>query len=317
MAIEHFADRLTAAVERAGSPLCVGLDPRLDQLPAGLLSRHVQAHPGDPLRAAGEALYEFGSRVLEAVAGEVAVVKLQNAFFEVAGPPGLDAFARLIQRARNLGFIAISDSKRGDIGASSAAYATAHLGALSVGGAEVESIGADAMTVNPYFGSDGVEPFIREAVRRGRGIFVLVKTSNPSGVEVQDLRSGSRKVYEEVADRVWDWARRHMGACGYSAVGAVVGATYPEDLPGLRAEMPGAIFLVPGFGAQGGSADDVVLAFDEKLRGAIVNSSRGIILAYQQPEHQDLSPERFEEAILAACRSAKAQIAAALAVKRG
>ncbi len=308
----HFADRLTAAVERAKTPLCVGLDPRLDQLPDGLVARHLDAHRGEPLVAAAEAIFEFGSRVLEAISGEVGVVKLQNAFFEVVGPPGLDVFCRLIRRVRELGMIAISDSKRSDIGSSSAAYATAHLGKVSIGESKLEVIGADAVTVNPYFGTDGVEPFIQEAVRNGRGVFVLVKTSNPSGVEVQDLHAGSRRVYEEVADRVWAWARRHVGKCGYSAVGAVVGATYPEQLPGLRAEMPGAIFLVPGFGAQGGKAEDVALAFDESGRGAIINSSRGIIFAHRKPEHEGLPSERFEEAVLAATRSAKEQIAAAL-----
>ena len=317
MPAEHFADRLTAAVERTRTPLCVGLDPRFDQLPAGMLERHLEAHPGEPLAGAAEALYEFGSRILDALSGEVGVVKLQNACYEIAGAPGLDAFARLIKRARELGFIAISDAKRADIGSSSAAYAAAHLGCVTLGGVEVEPIGADAVTVNPYFGSDGVGPFIKEAVRRGRGIFVLVKTSNPSGAEVQDLSSGSRKVYECLADRVWDWARRHLGECGYSAVGAVVGATYPQELLSLRAEMPGAIFLVPGFGAQGGKAEDAAAAFDEKhrLRGAIINSSRGIIFAYRKPEHAELPPERFEEAVLAAAREAKAQIAAALAVR--
>ncbi len=308
----HFADRLNSAVEEAGTPLCVGLDPRLDQLPDGLVAKHLEKHPGDPLRGASEAIFEFGSRVLEAVSSEVGVIKLQNAFFEVVGPPGLDVFCRLIKRVRELGMIAISDSKRSDIGSSSAAYATAHLGRVDIAGEGIEVIGADAVTVNPYFGTDGVEPFVQEAVEHGRGIFVLVKTSNPSGVEVQDLHSGSRKVYEEVADRVWDWARRYVGKCGYSAVGAVVGATYPEQLPSLRAEMPGAIFLVPGFGAQGGKAEDIKLAFDEKGRGAIINSSRGIIFAYRKPEHEGLPPERFEEAVLAATRSAKEQIAAVL-----
>jgi orotidine-5'-phosphate decarboxylase len=312
----HFADRLVAAVERAGSPLCVGLDPRLDLLPEGMIERHLEAHPGQPLTGAAEALCEFCSRVLEAVAAEVGVVKLQNAFFELAGPPGLDAFIRVIRRARELGLVAISDSKRGDIGSSSAAYAAAHLGALALPGGETEVIGADAVTVNPYFGSDGVEPFIEEAVRRGRGVFVLVKTSNPSGVEFQDLRAGSLKVYEQVADRVWDWARRHLGQSGYSAVGAVVGATYPEQLPKLRAEMPGAIFLVPGFGAQGGRAEDVALAFDDTGRGAIVNSSREIIFAHRKPEHAGLPAARFEEAVLAATRAAKAQIDAALVTRR-
>lgn len=311
-ALDHFADRLSAAVERAGTPLCVGLDPRLDRLPDGLVAGHLEKHPGEPLRGAAEAIFEFCSRVLETVSGEVGVIKLQNAYFETVGPHGLDVFCRLIRRVRELGLIAISDSKRGDIGTSSAAYATAHLGNVIVGGDEVEVIGADAVTVNPYFGIDGVEPFVREAVENGRGIFVLVKTSNPSGVEVQDLSSGSRKVYEEVAGHVWDWARDHLGRCGYSAVGAVVGATYPTQLAELRREMPGAIFLVPGFGAQGGRAEDVRQAFDEEGRGAIINSSRGIIFAYRQPRHRGLPPERFEEAVLAATRSAKEQIAAAL-----
>ena len=313
MSATHFADRLIAAVERARTPLCVGIDPRLDQLPAGMLERHLAAHPGEPLVAAAEALYEFSDRVLAAVAPEVGVVKVQNAFFEQAGAPGFDAFCRTVRRAKALGLVAISDAKRADIGSTSAAYASAHLGVLSVGGAEVEVVGADALTVNPYFGSDGVAPFIEEAVRRGRGIFVLVKTSNPSSVELQDLRSGSRPVYERLADRVWEWARAHLGESGYSAVGAVVGATFPKELVKLRAEMPGALFLVPGFGAQGGKAEDVVAAFDEKRRGAVINSSREIIFAYRRDEHRGLAPERFEEAVLTACRSAKARLAAALA----
>jgi orotidine-5'-phosphate decarboxylase len=310
--LDHFADRLTAAVERAGTPLCVGLDPRLDRLPAGLLDRHLEAHPGEPLVAAAEAIFEFGCRVLDAVSAEVGVVKLQNAFFEVAGAPGADAFRRLIRRARQLGMIAISDAKRGDIGSSSAAYAAAHLGSLEVGAEDVEVFGADAMTVNPYFGSDGVEPFIRAAADNGRGVFVLVKTSNPSGAELQDLSVGARRVYEEVADRVRQWAREHLGACGYSAVGAVVGATCPRQLPDLRRLMPGAVFLVPGFGAQGGKAEDLTPAFDRNGRGAIVNSSRAIIFAFRNPEHRGLPPDRFEEAVLAATRSAKDQLAAAL-----
>ncbi|HOX08810.1 MAG TPA: orotidine-5'-phosphate decarboxylase [Planctomycetota bacterium] len=315
MPSSHFADRLIAAVERARTPLCVGIDPRLDQLPTGMLERHIAAHPGEPLAAAGEALYEFSSRVLEAVAGEVGVVKIQNAFFEQAGAPGLDAFCRTVRRARELGLIAISDAKRADIGSTSAGYATAHLGAISIGGAEVEVIAADALTVNPYFGSDGVAPFIEEAVRRGRGIFVLVKTSNPSSSELQDLSCGSRPVYERLADRVWEWARVHLGESGYSAVGAVVGATFPQELAKLRAEMPGAIFLVPGFGAQGGKAENTMAAFDEKRRGAVINSSREIIFAYRKPQHQGLPAQRFEEAVLSECRSAKAKLAAALAAR--
>jgi orotidine-5'-phosphate decarboxylase len=309
---EHFADRLAAATHRAGTPLCVGIDPRLEQLPEGMLAAHLEAHPGEPLVGAAEALYEFGSRVLEAVSPEVGVVKLQNAFFEIAGPPGLDAFCRIMRRARELGVISISDSKRGDIGSSSAAYASAHLGALGLGGNEVEAVGADALTINPYFGSDGVRPFIEEAARRGRGLFVLVKTSNPSGAELQDLTVDGRPVHEHAADLVRDWGRECVGECGYSAVGAVVGATYPDQLKALRARMPEAVLLVPGFGAQGGKAEDAAGAFDAKGDGAVVNSSRGIIFAYRRPEHAGLPAGRFEEAVLAAARTAKAQLAAAI-----
>ncbi len=277
-----------------------------------MLAAHLAAHPGEPLIGAAEALYEFGSRVLEAVSSEVGVVKLQNAFFEIAGPPGLEAFCRVIRRARELGVVSISDSKRGDIGSSSAAYAAAHLGALAVGGEEVEAIGADALTVNPYFGSDGVRPFVDEAVRRGRGLFVLVKTSNPSGAELQDLPAGGQAVHEHAADLVGEWGRDCLGNCGYSAIGAVVGATYPQQLRDLRARMPRAPLLVPGFGAQGGKAEDAAGAFDAEGGGAVINSSRGIIFAYRRPEHAGLPAERFEEAVLAAARAAKAEIAAAL-----
>lgn len=312
MTTEHFADRLIAAVDRSKTPLCVGIDPRIDQLPAGMLERHLAARKGEPLVAAAEALYEFSDRVLTAVAPEVGVIKVQNAFFEQAGAPGFDAFSRVMRRARDLGLVAISDAKRADIGSTSAAYASAHLGLFKVAGHEIEVVGADALTVNPYFGSDGVAPFIEEAVRHGRGIFVLVKTSNPSSVELQDLRSGSLPVYERLAERVWEWARGHLGKSGYSAVGAVVGATFPQELATLRKAMPGAIFLVPGFGAQGGKAEDVIPAFDEKGRGAVVNSSRDIIFAFRKPEHKGLPAERFEEAVVAATRAAKAQLAAAL-----
>jgi orotidine-5'-phosphate decarboxylase len=312
VALDHFADRLVAAVERSGTPLCVGIDPRLDWLPAGMLERHLAAHPEDPLAAAAEALHEFSCRILEAVAPEVGVVKIQNAFFELAGGPGLSAFCRVVRRARDLGLVVISDAKRADIGSTSAAYAAAHLGTLRVGDREIEPIGADALTVNPYFGSDGVAPFIEEAVRRGRGIFVLVKTSNPSSSELQDLRSGSLRVCEHLADRVWEWARGHLGTCGYSAVGAVVGATFPQELSTLRREMPGAIFLVPGFGAQGGKADDAAAAFDEHGRGAIINSSREIIFAWRKKPGSDA---RFEDAVVEAARQAKAQIAAALSAR--
>lgn len=295
---EHFADALMDACRRKESQIVVGLDPRADRLPAGL-------RPSGPgARAAAEAVLAFNRGVLEAVSESAAAVKCQVAFYEQFGCEGMLAYALTIQAARELGLIVIGDVKRGDVAGTAQAYAAAH-----VAGGASEDFVVDAVTVNPYLGSDGVLPFVEAAKATGRGLFVLVKTSNPSSVEVQDLDCGGAPLYERVADLVRTWGEAHRGESGYSAVGAVVGATFPEELARLRALMPHAPLLVPGFGAQGGAVEDVRPAFDRDGLGAIVSSSRGIIYAWQRaPYAERFGEARWQEAVAAAAQDMRAAL---------
>jgi orotidine-5'-phosphate decarboxylase len=289
--LDHFADRLAAAVRRCGSPVLVGLDPRFAQLPAPLAA-------GDPhdLEAVAAASRAFCQGVIDVVAPLVAVVKPQAAFFEQAGPPGMQALADVIAYAREQGLLVILDGKRNDIGSTAAGYAGAYLGAES-------PWGADALTVSPYLGDDSLSPFVELAGQRGAGIFVLVKTSNPGGGLLQDLVCGDLRLYEVVGQHVETLAAGAAGACGYGNVGAVVGATYPQQLADLRAAMPHAWILVPGYGAQGATARDVAGAFDQQGLGAVVNSSRGIIFAYaRDPYRERFGASRWQEAVEAATR---------------
>jgi orotidine-5'-phosphate decarboxylase len=275
----QFADRLITAVRRVGNPILVGIDPRVQDLPPGFLD----GFPADRGGVA-EALGAFGRGVIDAVKAEVAAVKFQAAFYEMYGPEGFNALHQSARYAKENGLIVIIDGKRNDIGSTAEAYARAYLGKVPVGDALEASWQADALTVNPYLGSDGIEPFVKLAARENKGIFVLVRTSNASAGEFQDLVADGRPVYRHVADHLARWAADHKGASGYSFVGAVVGATYPEQLAELRDALPGVLFLVPGYGAQGGSAADVASAFDDDGLGAVVNSSRGLTFAYQRPE---------------------------------
>lgn len=277
----HHADRLVEAVRRAGNPVCVGIDPRPEDLPAGMLD----GFPGDRAGVAA-ALAEFGRGVVDVVTGRVGVVKFQAAFYEAYGPEGMAALGDTIRYARARGLLVIFDGKRNDIGSTAEAYARAYLGKVPVGGAFVPSWDADAITVNPYLGGDGIAPFVKVAAREGKGLFALVRTSNASAREFQDLVADGRPVYRHVADRLAAWAGPHLGASGYSLVGAVVGATYPAELAELRAAMPGVPFLVPGYGTQGASAADVAPAFDADGLGAVVNNSRGLIFAYNQHKYK-------------------------------
>jgi orotidine-5'-phosphate decarboxylase len=227
-----------------------------------------------------DAYCEFCQGVIDVVAPLVAVVKPQAAFFEQLGPAGMNALAVVIRHARDNGLLVILDGKRNDIGSTATAYADAYLGATQ------SAWGADALTVSPYLGDDSLTPFVEVASERGAGIFVLVKTSNPGGKLFQDLKAEQAFVYQHVARHVAQLACRAMGDCGYGAVGAVVGATYPEQLQQLRHVMPRSWLLVPGYGSQGGTARDVAGAFDEHGLGAIVNNSRGVIFAHQRPEYQ-------------------------------
>jgi len=291
--VEHFADRLAAAVRARGNPVLVGLDPRAGLLPEGLLPKG-----GDTFtNGVADAYGSFCRGVIDVVAPLVAAVKPQAAFFEQLGPLGMAVLADLVAHAQQQGLLVILDGKRNDIGSTAAAYADGFLGP------KTSVWGADALTVSPYLGHDSLEPFIKTGVGRGAGLFVLVKTSNPGGGMFQDLVADGLPVYRHVARYVQEQAASTAGACGYGVVGAVVGATYPAQLAELRAEMPHTWFLVPGFGHQGAGAADVAGAFDAQGTGAIVNSSRGIIFAHSRPPYdQRFGAARWQEAVEAATR---------------
>jgi orotidine-5'-phosphate decarboxylase len=291
--IQHFADRLAESVLRLRSPVVVGLDPRWEQLPEPLRNR------SDGSFAEQAAAYaQFCSGVSDVVAPLVPAVKVQAAFFEELGPSGMAAMGAVITHAQNRGLLVILDGKRNDIGSTATAYARGYLGRGH------SAWQADALTVNPYLGDDSLTPFVETAIERRCGVFVLVKTSNPGGRMLQDLAAGDRTLYAHVAQHVEQLAAGTLGNCGYGAVGAVVGATYPDQLNELRSRMPHTWFLVPGYGSQGGTAADVRAAFDPRGLGAIVNNSRGIIFAHERPEYaQQFGASRWQRAVEAATRA--------------
>jgi orotidine-5'-phosphate decarboxylase len=297
---EHFADRLTAAVVRAGTPVLVGLDPRYEQLPAPLTRGMEDDSPNS--RAA--AYFRFCVEIIDVVAPLVAAVKPQMAFFEELGPPGMASLAGVVNYARERGLLVLLDGKRNDIGSTAEAYACGYLGP-----SPLSAWSADAITVSPYLGDDSLTPFVDVARQRGCGVFVLVKTSNPGGGMFQDLRADGEPVYRRVARHVQGLAAAVPGRCGYGAVGAVVGATYPEQLAELRAVMPQAWLLVPGYGSQGARAHDVAAAFDASGLGALINSSRAIIFAHARREFADrFGASRWQEAVEAATREMIAEL---------
>lgn len=292
----HFADRLITAVRRVGNPVLVGIDPRAEDLPPGFLEKF----PADRAGVA-EALRAFGCGVVDAVAALAPAVKFQSAFYEMFGPEGLAALHASARHARERGLLVVMDAKRNDIGSTAEAYARAYLGRSPVGDRLEPAWPVDALTVNPYLGSDGIAPFVKSAARENKGVFVLVRTSNASAGEFQDLVADGKPVYRHVADHLARWAEGHAGESGYSLVGAVVGATYPGELAALRGALPGVLFLVPGYGAQGGSAADVAAAFDDDGLGAVVNSSRGLTFAYQRPAFARFAPD-WQRAVQEAVR---------------
>jgi orotidine-5'-phosphate decarboxylase len=273
----HFADRLSDLVRSRGNPLCVGFDPRWELLPDSIRTRH----GSESLEAVAAAFEEFCDRVLDIVAPLVPVVKPQSAFFEACGPAGMAVLQRLLCKARRLGLLTILDSKRNDIASTATAYADAAFGGFSVAGKLLPVWDADAITVNPYLGRDAVEPFLASARRAEAGVFVLVRTSNAGAGLFQDLSVEGRALYQHVGEAVARWSRENLGACGLGDVGAVVGATYPSESAQLRKAMPEVVFLVPGFGTQGGSADDAAPAFRSDGLGAVVNSSRGVTFPFK------------------------------------
>lgn len=279
MTAPHFADRLEAAVRAKKSCLVVGIDPVLDRLPGEILARveGLGGGRGWSTARAAAAIALYGEEVLRAVGPYAVAVKPNCAFFERYGAPGWDVLQALCRRARAAGLLVIADAKRGDLESTSEAYAEALLGDLP------DTLGpyCDAVTVNPYLGIDGVRPFLAVARRGGKGVFVLVRTSNPSAAEIQELEVAGRPLYLKVADLVEGWGREFLGEGGLSAVGAVVGATAPRQAEEVRRAIPRAIFLVPGFGAQGAGANEVRPHFLPGGRGAVVNASRSVIYAYE------------------------------------
>lgn len=287
VSMKNFADRLVEAIKAKGSAICVGLDPRLNQIPKHITGEAAEEHK-DHFVAAAAAIIEFNKGIIDAVHDLVPVVKPQIAFYEVFGAPGVQAYKETVDYAQSKDLIVIADAKRNDIGSTAKAYADAFLGMTDVYGESKETFDADALTVTPYLGYDGIKPFIENCKEFGKGIFVLVKTSNPSSGDLQDLKmEDGKSVYEIMGHFVESWGADEVGESGYSSVGAVVGATYPQQAEELRKIMPHSYFLVPGYGAQGGGAADVKPCFNSDGLGAIVNSSRGITFAYEKMDEFD------------------------------
>lgn len=293
-----FSEMLAAAVRLKRSPLVVGIDPRMGQLPPPL------KRADESLRSQAEAVRQFCVSIIEAVAPHAAAVKPQVAFFEELGPSGMAVLRDVIVAAADRGLPVIVDAKRNDIGTTAEAYAHGWLGRTS-------PWGADALTVSPYLGADSLAPFAEVARQRGAGVFVLVKTSNPGGPLWQDRLTEGESLYQSVAAYVEAMAAATCCECGYGDVGAVVGATYPQQLAELRQAMPHAWLLIPGYGAQGGSAEDVAPGFDPGGLGAVVNSSRGVIFAYERPEYAErFGPDEWTHAVAAAAEQATADLRA-------
>ena len=292
-------DRLIARIDELKNPSVAGLDPKLEYVPRFLKDAFF-VKDGHTLKAAAGAILAFNKALIDELCDIVPAIKPQAAYYEMYGWEGVRTLAETIRYAQQKGMYVMTDGKRNDIGATMTAYATAHLGKVMVDGVELEPFGADALTVNGYLGTDGIQPVLDVCQKYDKGIFVLAKTSNPSSGELQDRKIDGKSVYEIMGEMCEKWGEQQIGKYGYSAVGAVVGATYPEQLAELRAKLPHTMFLVPGDGAQGGGAKVVAGAFDANGRGAIVNSSRAIMCAYQKEENcpeEDFAKAARREAI--------------------
>ena len=304
--IQKLADK----IKKTHAPICVGLDPMLSYIPEHILKKAF-AEYGETLEGAAEAIWQYNKGIVDATFDLIPAVKPQIAMYEQFGIPGLIAYKKTVEYCKSKDLVVIGDIKRGDIGSTSAAYAVGHLGQAQVGSKKYAGFDEDFATVNPYLGSDGVKPFMDVCKEEKKGIFVLVKTSNPSSGEFQDRVIDGRPLYELVGEKVAQWGDELMGD-GYSYVGAVVGATYPEMGKVLRKIMPKTFILVPGYGAQGGKGADLVHFFNEDGLGAIVNSSRGIIAAYKQEKYKEFGAENYADASRAAVKDMIADISGAL-----
>ena len=276
-------DRLIEKIVQTQNPSVVGLDPKLEYVPNYIVEKKVKKY-GKTLKAAAKAILEFNKGIIDEIHDICPAIKPQAAYYEMYGYEGVKTLYKTIEYAQSKGMFVMTDGKRNDIGATMEAYATAHLGLTEVCGKEIPAFGADALTVNGYLGTDGIDPLLDKCDKYDKGIFVLVKTSNKSSGELQDLKIGKKTVYATMGELCENWGKDHMGKYGYSSVGAVVGATYPEQLAEMRKALPHTFFLVPGYGAQGGGAEGVSKGFDENGLGAIVNSSRGVMCAYKKEE---------------------------------
>lgn len=286
--------QLIEKIQKTKAPICVGLDPMLSYIPEHIVKKAFADH-GETLKGAAEAVWQFNKEIIDHTYDLIPAVKPQIAMYEQFGIEGLIVYKRTVDYCQDKGLVVIGDVKRGDIGSTSAAYAAGHLGHVMVGSKSLSGFYTEFITVNPYLGTDGVKPFVDVCSKEDRGIFVLVKTSNPSSGEFQDRLIDGRPLYELVAEKVVEWGSQSMDG-DYSNVGAVVGATYPEMSKILRKLMPKTYFLVPGYGAQGGTAEDLKYCFNEDGLGAIVNSSRGIIAAYKQEKYGRFGAGHFGEA---------------------
>ena len=303
-------NKLISNIRKTNAPIVVGLDPMLNYIP-----EHIQkkafAEFGETLEGAAEAIWQYNKGIVDATYDLIPAVKPQIAMYEQFGIPGLAAYKKTVDYCKSKDLVVIGDIKRGDIGSTSAAYAVGHLGHVQVGSKKYAGFDEDFATVNPYLGSDGVKPFMDVCKEEKKGIFVLVKTSNPSSGEFQDREIDGRPLYELIGEKVAQWGDELMGD-GYSYVGAVVGATYPEMGKVLRKIMPKTFILVPGYGAQGGKGADLVHFFNEDGLGAIVNSSRGIIAAYKQEKYKEFGAENYADASRQAVKDMIADISGAL-----
>lgn len=320
-------EKLIAGIKKTGAPIVVGLDPMLSYIPEHITKKAYEQY-GETQKGAGEAIWQYNKGIVDAVSDLIPAVKPQIAMYEQFGIEGLLAFEKTVKYCKEKGLVVIGDVKRGDIGSTSQAYAVGHLGKVKIGSHAYYGFDEDFVTVNPYLGSDGVKPFIDVCREEKKGIFVLVKTSNPSSGEFQDrivkkapgqeadpVESADRPLYEVVGEQVAKWGEELMGE-SYSYVGAVVGATYPEMGKALRSIMPKAFILVPGYGAQGGKGADLVHFFNEDGLGAIVNSSRGIIAAYKQEKYASFGSLHYADAARAAVLDMREDIAGALSGRR-
>lgn len=274
--------KLIEKIKRTENPSVLGLDPRPEYVPEKIRQKNYAVY-GNTLKAEAQSFFDFNSALIDGLCDIIPAIKPQSAYYEMLGPDGASTLKETISYAKSKGLYVIADVKRNDIGSTAEAYAEAYLGTVTVNGQEYEPYGADSMTVNPYLGTDGIEPFLKKCREREKSIFVLVKTSNPSSGEFQNKLSDGKPFYELVAEKLIEWGKTAPGDDGtYSNVGAVIGATYPEEQKKLRALLPNAYFLVPGYGAQGAGASDIINAFHKDGLGAVVNSSRAIMCAWKK-----------------------------------